>query len=205
MVNNGQDFALMWHFLHVKGPVLRPAIFISLWHLLHSLFITCFFFNFPCALSSLILPGFCGNTEWHILQSTILSWCWRWGNGTLPLVPPSISMFSAPLFWSLSEKATDEAMTIAANDINTTLSLIFKKSCPLASYLTANPWPGRAGIENWILVDVACAAQAPRVAPSFFKMERIPHWVGFYLSGYFCPQINARGLIRGDKAYALEH
>jgi len=54
-------------------------------------------------------------------------------------------------------------------------------------------------------VDVARAAQAPRVAPSFFKMERIPHWVGFYLSGYFCPQINTRGLIRGGKAYVLEH
>jgi len=38
-------------------------------------------------------------------------------------------MLLAPLFWSLSEKATVEPMTIAAIDSNATPSLIFIKSC----------------------------------------------------------------------------
>ena len=44
-------------------------------------------------------------------------------------------MLSAPLFWPLSEKATDETITIAAIDINTTLDLIFIKSCPFDIYV----------------------------------------------------------------------
>jgi hypothetical protein len=44
-------------------------------------------------------------------------------------------MLLAPLFWSLSEKATDEPITIAAIDISTTPSLIFIKSSPFDIYV----------------------------------------------------------------------
>jgi hypothetical protein len=44
-------------------------------------------------------------------------------------------MLLAPLFGSLSEKATDEPMTIVAIVINTTPSLTFIKSCPFDIYV----------------------------------------------------------------------
>jgi hypothetical protein len=44
-------------------------------------------------------------------------------------------MFSAPLFWSLEENATDEAMTIAAIDINTTLRNTLINSSPFGLHM----------------------------------------------------------------------
>ena len=121
----------MWHFVHVVGPDFWPAFFFSLWHLVHNLFITYFFFSVPSAFNSAMLPDFCGNTEWHILQSPIRAWCWRWGKGTLPLVPPFISMFSAPLFWVAMELTTIAPASMVKIDANTTKSL---------SFILTGPW-----------------------------------------------------------------
>ena len=116
----------MWHFVHVVGPDFWPAFLFSLWHLVHNLFITYFFFSVPAAFSSAMLPDFCGNTEWHILQSPSRSWCWRWGNGTLPFLPAFILMSAAPLFWSAIVKATEKPAIRAATSKDTTRSFIFK-------------------------------------------------------------------------------
>jgi hypothetical protein len=45
-------------------------------------------------------------------------------------------MFSAPLSCSLVENATDEAMTIAAIDINTTLSNTLINSSPFGLWIS---------------------------------------------------------------------
>ena len=120
----------MWHFVHVVGPDFWPAFFFSLWHLVHNLFITYFFFSVPSAFNFAMLPDFCGNTEWHILQSPIRAWCWRWGKGTLPFVPPFISMFSAPLFWVAMELTTIAPAIMVKIDTNTTNSLSFIETGP---------------------------------------------------------------------------
>jgi hypothetical protein len=117
------------------GPDFWPALFFSLWHLVHNLFITYFFFSLPAAFSSVMLPDFCGNTEWHIWQSAIRSWCWRWGKWTWPLLPPFNSMFSAPLFWVARELTVIAPVVRAVIDANTIKNLIFIRKVFWNSYL----------------------------------------------------------------------
>ena len=128
----------MWHVVHFVGPDFWPALFFSLWHLVHNLFITYFFFSLPSAFSSAMLPDFCGNTEWHILQSPSRSWCWRWGNGTLPFLPALISMLAEPLFWSAIVKATEKPAIRAATSRDTTRSFIFINA---RNYPRSHPTP----------------------------------------------------------------
>ena len=134
----------MWHFVHVVGPDFWPARFFSLWHLVHNLFITYFFFRVPSAFSFWMLPGSCGNTEWHTLQSPIRSWCWRCGKGTLPFVPAFISMFSAPLFWVSMELTTPAPASMVKIDTAIATSLNFILTGPGNSDLSE----GRARLHS---------------------------------------------------------
>ena len=127
----------MWHCVHDVGPDFWPARFFSLWHLVHNLFITGFFFSLPSACNFLMDPDFWGNRAWHIWQSSRRAWCWWWGKGTLPLLPPASSIYSAPLSWVAMELAAIAPAIMAVIDTNITksLSFILTRPCEFVSAL----------------------------------------------------------------------
>ena len=93
---------LRWHLAQEVGPVFFPVDFLCLWQAIQCSSITCFFFNFPCALNSAMLPALAGNRSWQTLQSPSAFWC-RWCGKWISLIlPPWISMISAPLFSAIT-------------------------------------------------------------------------------------------------------